>query len=98
MIATLPTQEQVDRIARELAPDVVRIRFKVAKDWSEDPAFYFRVILSDEASRRDRLADVTGLVREKLSDELRLAELDHISYFRFRSQSEQTTLRDTAWE
>jgi hypothetical protein len=98
MIATLPTQQQVDGIARELAPDVVRIRINVAQDWSGDPAIYFRVILSDEASRRDRLADVTGLVSEKLSDELRLAELDHISFFRFRSQSEQTTLRDTAWE
>jgi hypothetical protein len=98
MIATLPTQEQVDRIAHELAPDVVRIRFKVAKDWSEEPAVYFRVILSDEAARRDRLADVTELVREKLSGELRLDELDHMSYFRFRSWSEQTTLRDPAWE
>jgi hypothetical protein len=98
MIATLPTQQQADRIARELAPDVVRIRLNVAQDWSGDPAIYFRVTLSDEASRRDRLADVTRLVREKLSDELRLDELEHISFFRFRSQSEQTTLRDPKWE
>jgi hypothetical protein len=98
MISTLPTQEQVDRIARDLAPDVVRIRFNVAQDWSEDPAVYFRVTLSDDASRRDRLADVTGLVRGKLFDELRLAELDHIPYFKFRSKSEQAKLRDTAWD
>ncbi|MGA2214082.1 MAG: hypothetical protein ABSH31_12470 [Bryobacteraceae bacterium] len=38
MIATLPTQEQVDRIARELAPDVVRIRLNVRHDWSGEPA------------------------------------------------------------
>ncbi len=50
MIATLPTQEQVDRIAHDLAPDVVRIRLNIAQDWSGDPAIYFRVILSDEAS------------------------------------------------
>ena len=98
MIATFPTQEQVDRIARDLAPDVVHIRCNVAQDWSEHPAIYFRVILSDEASRRDRLADVTGVVRGKLIDELRLAELDHIPYFRFRSQSEQAKMRDTAWD
>ena len=98
MIAILPTQEQVDQIARDLAPDVVRVRLNVAQDWSEDPAIYFRIILSDEASRRDRLADVTSRVRRKFGDELRLAELDHIPYFRFRSQSEQAKLQERAWD
>jgi len=98
MIATLPTQAQVDRIARDLAPDVVRIRLNISQDWSNDPAIYFRVILSDEASRGDRLADVAARVRSKLFDELRLDELDHISYFRFRSQSEQSELREKAWD
>ncbi len=98
MIATLPTQAQVDRIARDLAPDVVRVRLNISHDWSNDPAIYFRVILSDEASQGDRLADVAGRVRSKLIDELRLDELDHISYFRFRSQSEQSELREKAWD
>jgi hypothetical protein len=97
MIATLPTQEQVYRIARDLAPDVVRIRLRVAQDWSEHPAIYFRVVLSDDASRRDRLADVAELVRGKLFEELRLDELDHLPYFRFRSQSE-AKLRGPAWD
>jgi len=98
MIATLPTQEQVDRIARDLAPDVVRIRLNVRPDWSGEPALYFRVILSDEASRRERLADVTDRVSATLFDKLRLATLEHIPYFRFRSQSEQAALRETAWD
>jgi hypothetical protein len=70
----------------------------VSQDWSQDPAIYFRVILSDEASQGDRLADVAGRVRSKLSDELRLGELDHYPYFRFRSQSEQAKLREKAWD
>lgn len=98
MTATIPTQEQVDRIARELAPDVLRIRLTIGRDWSEDPAIYFRVVLADEASRGDRLADVTGRVSGKLFDELRLADLEHIPYFRFRSRSEQAKLHDSAWE
>ena len=50
MISTLPTQDQVDQVVlRELAPDVVRIRMNVTRDWTDDPAIYFRVILSDEA-------------------------------------------------
>jgi hypothetical protein len=97
MTAALPTQEEVDRIARDLAPDVVRIRLSVAPDWSGDPSLYFRVILSDEASRRDRLADVAGRVRGRLTDELGLDELDHFPYFRFRSQSEQARMQDEAW-
>ena len=98
MIATLPTQERVDEIAHQLAPDVLRIRLNVAQDWSEHPAIYFRVILSDEASRGDRLADVTGIVSRKLFDELGLAGLDHIPYFRFRNQSEQAMMQDKAWD
>jgi hypothetical protein len=98
MIAALPTQEQVDRIACELAPDVVRIRLNVALDWSGDPAMYFRVILSDEASREDRLAEITGRVSGRLFDDLGLAKMDHIPYFRFRSQSEQTKLQEKAWD
>lgn len=98
MTATLPTQEQVDKIAREFAPDVIRIRFRVAPDWSEHPAIYFRVLLADHASRGDQLANITGRVRAALSDQLGLASLDHIPYFRFRSQSEQAQLKDPAWE
>jgi len=66
MTVTLPTQEQVDQIARDLAPDVVRIRLLVTEDWSGDPALYFRVTLADEASRGDRLSAITALVREKV--------------------------------
>ena len=98
MIATLPTQEQVDRIVQDLAPDVVHIRMRVGHDWSEDPAIYFRVILSDEASRRDRLLEIIQRVRGKVRNELGLDALEHFPYFRFRSQSEQAKLRDPAWE
>jgi hypothetical protein len=98
MIDTRPTKEQVEQIARDLAPDVVRIRFNVGQDWSEHPAIHFRVTLSDAASRPDRLADVTGIVRARLFDELGLSESDLIPYFGFRSQSEQARLKDEAWD
>ena len=98
MITTLPTQEQVDRIARDLAPDVVHIRMDVGHDWSDHPAIYFRVVLSEEASRRDRLREITQRVRGKVRNELGFDALEHYPYFRFRSQSEQAQLRDPAWE
>jgi len=98
MTSTLPTQEQVDRIAAALSPDVVRIRLDVGRDWSDDPAVYFRVILSDAASRRDRLSEVARRVRSRLDEELSLWESDHIPYVKFRSESEQAQLREAAWD
>jgi hypothetical protein len=98
MTITRPNEEQVERIARDLAPDVVRIRFNVGQDWSEHAAIYFRVILSDAASRPDRLAEVTGMVRTRLFDELGLWESDLLPYIRFRSQSEQAKLREAKWD
>jgi hypothetical protein len=96
MIATLPTQEQVDAIARDLAPDVVRIRFGPDEDWAGDPAIYFRVVLSDEAAR-DRLAEIARLVRDRLRGELRLRESGYIPYFNFRSQGEMAKISDPQW-
>jgi hypothetical protein len=98
MVAALPTQQQVDRIAQDFAPDVVRIRFSFGRDWSGDPAIFFRTVLSDDASRPERLGPVTRELRNRLYDELGLSELDHYSYFNVRSQSEVAKLHDTAWD
>ena len=97
MIDTRLNEEEVERVAKGLAPDVVRIRFNVGRDWSDHLAVYFRVILSDAASRRDRLAEVTAKVRERLVNELGLPESEPIPYFRFRSESEQAQLMEQSW-
>lgn len=98
MTATIPTQEQVDQVVRELAPDVVRIRFNTGRDWSDYPAIYFRVLLSNEASRGERLGAVAREAKKKLSDELGLEELEQFPYFSFRNLQEQAELQDPKWE
>lgn len=98
MIATRPTEEQIEQIAKDLAPDVVRIRFNLGLDWSEHPAIYFRVVLSDAAAESDRLIEVTRKVRTRLSNDLGLSESDLLSYFNFRSQSEQAQLKEASWD
>lgn len=98
MIANLPTQEQVDQIAESLAPDVVRIRMRDGLDWADNEALYFYVILSDEASRRERLREVTSHVRRKLDDALGLENRNFISYPYFRSESEQRELKEKLWD
>ena len=99
MTETLPTQEQVDEIARDLAPDVVRIRFQADSDWSGDPALHFKIILSDDAIRSDRLPEVRERVRARLFDDLGLSwSSGRIPYFRFRAESEQSKIREASWE
>ena len=93
---TAPSEEQVERIVKELAPDVVRIRFTPERDWSDHPSVNFRVLLSDDAARRDRLHVVTKKVRDRI-EELGLREAGVIPYVRFRSVSEQEQLKELWW-
>ena len=85
-------------LERDLYPDVIRIRFSLGGDWSGDPAIFFRIVLSDAVSRRDDLAEFTGVIGGKIFDDLRLAELDYVPYFDFRSESEQRRLKSPEWD
>jgi hypothetical protein len=72
----------VPDIARLLAPDVQHIRYDIAQDWSGDWAIFFRVVLSDEASK-NRLRELTSKVVSQLA-----ARLDFSGNHNFRSVSE----------
>ena len=99
MTVTLPTQEQVNQVVAELAPDVVRIRMDIATDWAGEPAIYFRGILSDEAGRRERFREVIDRAEAVIRDRLGLDFIEsHFPYFSWRMQSEQVALRESSWE
>jgi hypothetical protein len=67
MIAQLKDlDQQVQETAMNFPGEVVGIRYSISHDWNGDPAIFFRVILSDNASRAEVLADVTGRVGGKL--------------------------------
>ena len=85
-------QAEIDKIAQSLAPDVVRIRYDFNSDWSGEHSIFFRIVLSDDASREDRLATVAGRVKNRLLEGLHLLEWDLLPYFNFRSKSEQEEL------
>jgi hypothetical protein len=86
------------RVERMLRPEVVRIKHTVANDATGDAALYLRVLLSDEASKPERLREVTtrisAVIRQRLEP---LNSWGLIFYLRFRSQSEQAALQDPAW-
>lgn len=98
MIAQLKDLDlQVQETATDFPGEVVHIRYSVSHDWSGDLAIFFRVLLSDTASRAEALADVTGRISGKLFDSLQQSGSDYIPYFYFRSQSEQKKLNDPEW-
>jgi len=84
-------------VAQELAPEVVHIRYEIGTDWSGDPAIYFRILLSDEASKENRLYQIATLVRSRLQEALGLGTFCLLPYFNFRSVSEQAVLGEEAW-
>ncbi len=86
----------VSEVVRLLAPDVVHIRYDIGQDWSGDWAIFFRVVLSDEASRA-RLREAATKVVLRLADRLDFSSMGLIPYHNFRSVSEQAVLREEAW-
>jgi hypothetical protein len=105
-MATIPTgyvnheklASEIERAKKHLGPEVVRLKHTVGPNTSDEPSIYFRVVLTDSASREETLADVTGQISRILFDELHPYEnwglRPHLS---FRSQSEQANRDDPAW-
>lgn len=83
----------VARAARRLAPRVVSIIPTLGSDWTGDPAVFFMVILTDAASRRDQLLNVSRQVQQTIVQEVQpLEQWGVLPYFNFRSQSEHAKL------
>lgn len=79
-------------------PGVVKINCTFGEDWSGDPAIFFWVTLTDEASRRRVLRRITSRVEDTIRSTIDPRnKLDVMPYFNFRSQSEQKFLRDKTY-
>ena len=88
----------IQEIVSTLGPDVVRVRYTLGEDWTGDDAIFFRVLLSDHASKRRRLLQVTNRVRDRIVQTLEpVEEWGLLPYFEFRSESEQAALKEKAW-
>jgi hypothetical protein len=91
--------QSVNAAMRSLNPqEVVRVANSIGRDSIDDPAIFFRIVLTDSASREDRLADVTGRVASSLFNSIRPVENWGLTpYFSFRSFSEQRMRNDPEW-
>lgn len=87
----------VRTVLKELYPSVKHIRYSIGKDWSDEWAIFFRVMLSDEAMDSRRWSDVTERLMDRMMQELDLPNLGLWPYFDFRMEAEQAELRDPEW-
>ena len=90
--------QSVSAAIRSLNPqEVVHVAYSIGQD-STDPAMFFRIVLTDVASREDRLADVSGRVASALFNSIRpIEDWGLTPYFSFRSFSEQSMRNDPEW-
>lgn len=90
--------EEVSRALRKVPSDVVRVNYNVGTDSTDDPSIFFRIVLTDEASREDKLLASAKRVSRIISDEIEPYERwGLIPYFSFRSKSEHDALNDPEW-
>ncbi len=86
------------KAVRKLGKDVVRVNFNLGTDSTDEPCIFFRIVLTDAASREKGLLEVTDRITKILEDEIRpQEEWGLLSYCSFRSASEQKQLREPAW-
>jgi len=101
MRSAVSNEAEIDRrvkeVARKLSPDVVRIRYSITLDSTGEEAIFFRVLLSDEASRQRRLAKTTERIEAELYEAIPFDEFGIHLYFDYRSRSEQAELKERSW-
>jgi hypothetical protein len=91
-------EKDVARAIRKLGKDVVRVTYSLGEDSTGDPSINFRIVISDAASRRDRLGETARRIVDIFYDELQPQEKwGLLPYFSFRSKTEQDGRNDPEW-
>ncbi len=91
-------ERQIARAIKKLGKDVVRVNHGFGTDSTGEPSIFFRVVLTDSASREEHLAEVTYRISSTLVNELRPIEnWGLLPYFNYRSVSEQRKRNDPDW-
>jgi hypothetical protein len=88
----------VQKAIRKLGKNVVSINYNFDEDSTGDPSIYFRIVLTDDSTRRDKLLASADQVDAILSKEIRPYDWGVHLYSMFRSKSEQEELKDPKWD
>jgi len=85
--------EASNEVRRTLGPDVVSFRCSLGQDWSGDSAIFFRIVLSDRASRCDQLRSAADRIENTVMQRLQAIAW----HSQQRSTRAVTRSRETAW-
>lgn len=89
---------EVAKAIRKLGREAVHVNYNLGTDSTGEPSIFFRIVLTDSASREDKLSEVTSRIKTVLFDEIRPQEnWGLLPYFSFRSKSEQERRNDPEW-
>lgn len=88
----------IERAAQALSHDVVRIRYSLEDDWTGDPSIFFRVVITDEASRVKSLGELAHSIDRRIEKEVDPLELGLNPYSNFRSLSETLEMKEAEWD
>jgi len=95
----------VDDIEKQFPDDIDSIRYSLGDDWSHDPALFFRVLLKDRPGETLNVlaaprSQAIFVLCSRIMAVIRAAVIPFRMqpYIKFRWVSEQTRLRDPAWE
>jgi hypothetical protein len=73
--------------------EVVRWEYQLGEDWNDNDAIYFTIVLSDQATTRERLGEVASRIRSFIVDKVDpQGQWDFLPHFRFISQSDDEQL------
>jgi hypothetical protein len=87
----------IERAVQLFRDDVVHVYYEVGFDWMGFASIFFKIVISDQASRPARLRDISQRLELALMSELGTDENGVHAYFNFRSQSEVESINDPAW-
>ncbi len=91
--------KKFNRLNHIRIPGVAKWRYTLDNDWSGDPAVFFWVTLTDEASKPANFPGVKAAFTSTINDHVDLlGDWGLLPYFSFRSQSEQASLKDEVYE
>lgn len=86
----------IDDVVKDLSQWIVRIRYTIDHDWNGEWGIFFRVVVTEKATR-DVRPNLTFNLLLRLGDRLNWEQLGVMPYFNYRSESEQAQLREPAW-
>src|SRR5215469_10938699 len=87
--------KKFNELAHVQISGVVKWRYTLENDWSGDPAIFFWVTLTDEASKPASLRKTKSEFIAAINNHVDLpGEWGLFPYYNFRSQSEQAILKD----